>query len=247
MKKSLILSCILGLSLCFIACGRTEQKEELGEVSAQVPVKEEVTISQPPAYEVPLRPKDVIGNDGVWEAEKEAVFGVAVPKLRENVKCDGIRYCDFSVRMTAKQVEDFIAKYFPYQEMRRLPVIDGFEVMRKIKPELAKDGIVPSFDPLIQRPKEGEEVHISIEWSKKYNAYAWYYKSAFAYHEDEAQMRESERKEREQTIAVLSKLFDNNGVVAFLSEAEKEFLISRDVLITDDGKIDDASMKMLRE
>ena len=225
MKKNAHLIVCICLGCLFCACSQKPAEEP-------VPV-EEVVISTPPEYEVPAPPKPTIGEDGVWLADDELLYGMAQPVGREILSCDPHRLCDFVVHMDYHQVRAFLGKYFPYQKYKYYKAVDVFEILPELKDQYKDGGIVPTFDPKIRRPEPGQEGKIVISWIRKYNAYVWHYTSAFAINEaKENERRQLEEQERE--AAELAQRILDKGTYAGLTNDDYHVLIRYDLTPSDD-------------
>ncbi len=208
---------------------------------------EQVVISEPPAYEVPVKPKRQIGDDGVWEADSETLFGFARPKGAKILECDAQRYCEFSMPLMSKsQLIAFIDKYYPYQKLNRYPAIDTFEILPEIKEEFLEDGIVPSFDRLIFKPAEDEASSITIAWSKKENCYVWRCRSGLVLKEERLASEKTLREANDRQDAVILKLLEAGNTRVLTPEELNEVNLDR-MPIDSDGNLMPGAVESLQE
>ena len=230
--------------LCFCLCGQMIACSPKTQEEERTPV-EDVVISTPPVYEVPQPPKQKVDDDGVWLADDELLYGVPQPVQRQILNCDKYRQCNFVVSMDYAQVRAFLDKYFPYQKYAYHKAVNLFEVLPELKDEFKAGGIVPSLDPKIKRPEPGNAVRIAIAWTPKYNAYVWYYTSAFALREEEAAQKEEQRAHQKQIEDVVERVLQK-GSYQGLSEEDTNVLSLLDFVVMHEGALTQEDIDILK-
>ena len=167
------------LGIVILGCFFTGCKKESDETIESVPV-EEIPISQPPEVQLvkPAEPKWNI--DGVWKVEKDLKYYNAVVPLGAIEISANEQETRFYVKnMDSGEAKKFIAKYFPYQNMKYFPAVDLIELYQSRNPQYDDDSVVPDLDPDIVKPEPGQEVAITVYWSSRNEWYEWVYRDPF--------------------------------------------------------------------
>ncbi len=169
MKTAIYVIFVVAVMLC--GCRREPTIED-------VPVGN-IATSQPPEYEVKKAPEPVLNTDGVYRLSEVRYFGAVVPFGAIEKSCTE-EECRFYVPgMMQGDVERFLKKYFPYQKLTYYPRVVVYDLLPELKPEYAEDGIIPTFDPNIEKPTPENAMEMHIYWDRQEMVYQWIYKNPF--------------------------------------------------------------------
>ena len=159
------LACILG------GCKKEADKTKIEDVAVQ-----DIPVSEPPKVEIPKPQEPSWNYDGIWKVEKGLTYYNAVVPLGATLISTNEMETRFYVKnMNSREAKQFIAKYFPYQNLKYFPAVDLIELYKTRNPEYEDGSVVIDLDPNIIKPEPGHEVAITVYWSSNNKWYEWVY------------------------------------------------------------------------
>ena len=171
MSKRLFQGILVLMASGLLVAGCSKPQIEDKEVS-------EIEVSEPPEYNPPEPPKPAYAKDGIRMVEDSVTyFGAVVPVGAIEISKDDNEIRFYVKGMNSRAAQEFIKKYFPYQEMKYFPAVDLIELYDLPNPELENGNVDIAWDENVRRPVPGEEVEITVFNNKKNNWYEWVYKN----------------------------------------------------------------------